>query len=232
MNLHKLFDDMKNGLIYENLDLKQLISEIGARPLIDALLENIGNTNQLIRENILSINYRLASEGALEHQDYIYKLNICLSENYLFKNIDGGESDAVFVRSFTSLAIAWIISADSKMGFLSDDEYKNALDAAISYMAQETDRRGYIAQKGWAHAIAHISNMLGELIKHPKFPAEYAEKILDGIKLHIVSSKHPYADGEEARFTKMVVLPLLNKGTSEQQIKDWMHIQRMLNMIA
>jgi len=212
---------MRAGMIYESLDLQKLITEVGAKRLVEAMLDNIGNTNSLIRENILGINYRLAVEGLLEHKDYIDILNTCLGMDYLFKNINDPDcDDAVFCRAYASLAIGWIVHADAKMEFLSESQYKQALETTILYMMQETDRKGYVLGKGWVHAIAHGATMLREMINHPKFPMEYAEKILDCIKFHI-ASQHPFTDGEEHRFASLVLI-LMDKGITEQQTKDWM----------
>jgi len=150
MNIKELFGKMKEDLIYEKLDMQNLINEIGSQLLVKTLLENIGNTHSLIRENVLGINYRLITEELLQHSDYIDMLNTCLGTDHLLKGIGSKNCDSVFSRSFASLRIGHIIELDSKRGFLTHAQYMAILNKAIEYAEQEADWRGWVAEKGWA----------------------------------------------------------------------------------
>jgi len=219
MKMEQLFEEMKTGVIYENLDLKQIIEENGSQHVVDELLNNIGNTHSLIRENIYSVTYTLIDEKFISHEECIRIFETCLSDRHLFKGIGGKDDDTVFVRAFSSLIVAAIVSVDKKHNLLSEEQYMFALNKGIEYMEQEVDRRGFVLGKGWAHAVGHGTYMFNALIDHENFPMEYADKILNCIKVHITSG-HRFVDQDEKSLACAIPL-LLEKGLSEDVVQTW-----------
>ena len=220
MKIEKMMEEWKSGLKSE-FDLQPAIDEMGVRGLLDVLLDNVGNTNSLLRENVLGALWWLAWEKpVLSHEDYIYALNTCLSDTHLFKGIGGEEDDAAFWRGFASCYVRWIIKADAKQGFLSHDDYIKTLDKSIEYMTLETDKRGFVYGKGTVHALSHGSTMFWACIEHPKFTLEYAKPILDAIKCNVVGKGRFLTDWADNGLAK-VIPRLLEKGICEGVIKDW-----------
>ena len=220
MIIAKMFEDWKKEL-YSEIDLQPAIGEIGARKVLDILLDHIGYPESYIRENVLEALAKLTCDmSVLSPDDYLHALNRSIP--VLFKGIDDGENDDVFGRGFVSFVVAQILISDAKQGFLSDAEYKETFDKATEYMILEKDRRGYVyGGKGTVHAIAHGKSMLEALIKHPKFSQSYTNRILESVKCNIVG-KGRFADDDWAdEFLVEVISTLLNKDTSEDTIKEW-----------
>jgi len=220
MIIEKMMEGWKVGLRSE-FDLQPAIDEIGVRKLLDVLLDNVGNTNSLLRENVLGAFWSLAwDKPVLSHEEYIHALNTCLADTHLFRGIGGAENDDAFWRGFASNYVMWIIYADAKHGFLSYDQYIEALDKSIEYMMKEKDRRGFVCGKGTVHAIPHGTGMFQACIEHPKFPHEYVEPILDAVKCNVADKGRFAPDWADSGLAQ-IIPALLNKDVSEVTIKEW-----------
>jgi len=220
MIVEKMMEEWKVGLRSE-FDLQPAIDEMGTRKLLDVLLNNVGNTNSLLRENVLGAFCSLARDKpVLSHEEYIHALDTCLSDTHLFNGIGGAENDTAFWRGFASNYVMWIIYADAKQGFLSHDEYMRTLDKSIEYMTRETDRRGFVYGKGTIHAIPHGTGMFQACIEHPKFPHEYVNSILDAIKCNVVDKGRFAPDWADSGLAQIIPV-LLGKDVSEDTIKEW-----------
>ncbi|MCL2376507.1 MAG: DUF2785 domain-containing protein [Defluviitaleaceae bacterium] len=215
MNIEKLMDDMRNEYLYGKIDIAKIVEELGSQGFIKLLLENTGSPHSLLRENILG----LVEIDYLSHEDCIELLHAYLSEGHLFNGLGNKDGDTVFWRSFSSLCVGYFVSMGGERNFLSQDQYMAALDKGLEYMSKEVDKRGFVMGKGWAHAVGHGADMLLALVKHAKFPMEYADKVLGCIKFHVVSNDR-FLDGEEKRLAK-VVSALIDKELGEEAITKW-----------
>ena len=217
MKIQKLFEKFKTGTSYTEVDLPNLIEEVGRAQLIQEALANVGNTNLLIREHMMGIHDRLVDEKLLTKEEYNQLFDGSLTN--LFKGLGGKDDDLVFTRSFSSLYLAYFVYRDEEHNLLTQEQYMLLLNKAIDYMQKEVDRRGHVMGKGWAHAPAHGSDLLINLVENPKFPIEYADKILDCIKFHI-TSQDSFDAGEERRLAR-VIPPLMKKGLSIDSAQTW-----------
>jgi hypothetical protein len=79
-----------------------------------------------------------------------------------------GESGttSVFRRSFSILLLAFIQAADNATRFLTNDEWEGSLDTLVSCGQQEQDVRASVSRLGWAHSVAHASDLADELRNH------------------------------------------------------------------
>jgi len=226
MEIQKLFEKLKTGMSYEEVDLPNLIKEVGRSQLIQEVLANVGNTNSLVREHMMGIHDRLVDEKLLTNEEYNQLFDGSLTN--LFKGLGSKGDDLVFTRSFSSLYLAYFAYRDEEHGLFTQEQYTLLLNKAIDYMQKEVDRRGYVMGKGWAHAPAHGSDLLCNLVENPKFPIEYADKILDCLKFHI-TSQDSFDAGEERRLAR-VIPPLMKKGLSIDSAQTW--IKSMLPQIG
>jgi len=222
MYLQKMMEDWKHKL-YDEMDLQPAIDEMGVRNLLDVLLENTGNKESYVRENVLTALYTLAfAKPVLSVDDYIHMLNISISETHLFNGIDSTDDDAALCRGFSSFGVAYAVYADAKQGFLSDAQFITVFDKAIQYMISEKDRRGFIyGGKGIVHTIPHGAYLIKALIEHPKFSDEHADRVLDCIKSNIVGKGRFAADDWADMRIAGLISPLLIKGIPEDTIKKW-----------
>jgi hypothetical protein len=103
-----------------------------------------------------------------------------------------GESgtDTVFLRSFSALILEMAVHLDQlwdaglvpdRTAFLSQEEVLRWHTAAVAAFAGEKDLRGCTEDSGWAHALAHMSDLLGALARSPHLDRAHLEQILTAI---------------------------------------------------
>lgn len=91
------------------------------------------------------------------------------------------ETDSVFLRSFSALILGEVVDADSANPFLDAGEVQAWLERAVAYAGAERDLRGYVAGKGWAHAAAHMADLLMAFARSPHGAADDLERIVEAI---------------------------------------------------
>jgi len=109
------------------------------------------------------------------------------------------ESDGLFLRSFSTLALSVFAAADLKRPFLSQPQFDELLDLALAGLAGERDLRGYVAGKGWGHATAHGADLLKFLTRSPWLRAEQQARIVDAVATRLRTAGGVFVWGEDAR---------------------------------
>ena len=94
-----------------------------------------------------------------------------------------GESgtDTVFRRSFSALVLAVCIARDNEIGLLPSRALMSWGDHVATWYLREQDTRGFVPGKGWAHAVAHGADALGELAASRHLAAPELTVLLDVI---------------------------------------------------
>ncbi|HEY9566191.1 MAG TPA: DUF2785 domain-containing protein [Nocardioides sp.] len=110
------------------------------------------------------------------------------------------DSDNVFRRSFSALVLAECLRRNTVADLLTTDKVLTWGDRLASWFLREQDLRGHVADKGWAHAVAHGADALGALAASPGVGAAELTVILDVIsdRLHL-STHHRLVNGEPDR---------------------------------
>ncbi|MDR2183820.1 MAG: DUF2785 domain-containing protein [Clostridiales bacterium] len=212
------------------VDIKQLLVDLddldfatldGAEleALIYEMLEHLGDPDSQLREGLIYPTLaRIISENILSREQYIHLLETCIGERNLFYKL-GERGDSVFMRSFSALLVASLISADVNSHFLSKEAFADTMSKCIEYIEAEMDTRGHIDGKGWAHAIAHGADMLLSIVKHPHFGPEKFLVILETIETCLFKEA-AYVDAEDKRFI-FVLRAMQDRGFEEQILAKW-----------
>jgi hypothetical protein len=130
--------------------------------------------------------------------------------------------DGVFLRSFSALVLASIVTRDAEAPFLSDDERRAILAAARDYAHRETDLRGHTGAHGWAHAAAHTADLLAALARLPSFSDDDRTVILDAVAGFIVRRHGQILHaGEDGRLA-VAVLAVTRSGITEPALTAWL----------
>lgn len=127
-----------------------------------------------------------------------------------------GESGttSVFRRSFSILLLAFIHAADNATKFLTNDEWEGSLDTLVSYGQQEQDVRARVSGLGWAHSVAHASDLADELAQSPRCSPASAAKILSAVGDLVARSREPFRGEEEDRVA-IALASLIRRGLIE-----------------
>ena len=148
--------------------------------LTEELIACIGSTDPELRDTIgLEAFYHWLKQGLYSVDDLRGIVRRLLAN--LQKNIGNADSDTVFLRSFSALWLANIVSHDNEIKVFEWDDIHPILDAALAYFAAERDLRGYVPVKGWVHAIAHSADLLSALAISLYTDAHHHLMILDYI---------------------------------------------------
>lgn len=165
--------------------------------------------------------------GVFETNQLFLIVRCLIQDNVLFSHIDELDNDGVFYRSFAIFVLSMLRHANRKGGnkFISDEAEQTLFINFATYIALERDTRGFVGDKGWAHAFMHIGNLMSEFMHDDK--VQRADKIF---LLTILIEKlkrldTPLIMGENRRLIGLIT-DLVN--TNElyakyflQQLKQW-----------
>ncbi|MFE8697566.1 DUF2785 domain-containing protein [Cytobacillus sp. FJAT-53684] len=209
--LKTVLQELKNG--------SRNWEDVSKVTIVGSMIEHIGSTDSKLRDQLIySLFYQLIIESnQIEHELLKDLLDACLNE-YLFKGIGENGTDTVFTRSFTTLLIALILGRDIEDNFLSQSMIYRIKDKLIHYINSEKDLRGYVADKGWAHSVAHVADTFDELVKNPKINKEFYREILHSLWNKIFISDSVYIHDEDERIL-IPILEMLNKGLEVSEIE-------------
>ena len=127
--------------------------------LTGILFDSLGSTDPELRDEIAYIVYA----NWLKREMYSRE-SVESHVNKLLSNLEEGigetESDTIFLRAFSILFLAELVHNDNKKPLLSKEQVQAILEKGIWYLSAEKDERGYIPDKGWAHALAHTADLM------------------------------------------------------------------------
>jgi hypothetical protein len=110
-----------------------------------------------------------------------------------------GESDGVFGRSFAMLCLSVLAAADLRRPFLNESAYRELLALGLEALTRERDLRGWVPDKGWAHATAHTADLLKFLARSPRLAADDAARIVDSVAYRLRTAGQVFVWGEDVR---------------------------------
>ena len=191
--------------------------------LIDDMLRFLGTTDAELRDELICTTfYTWAEDGTFTADSMKKILNTCISEQYSFLGIGEVDTDTVFTRAFSSLYIALALCMHDDTPYLTDAEVQNVKQTLFEYIKQEKDFRGYVDGKGWAHAIAHVSDALNDLVFCDCLTRKDLLEILDAVKDIVLNTPIVYEAGEDDRiatvFESICELDVL----TNEDIQNWL----------
>lgn len=207
-------------LLNKNHAERQIYLKDNAEMLLENMVQHIGDPEDELRDKLV---YRLFAEllsnGLWTNEQLAQLANTLKGEAYLFHAIGDRESDRVFTRSFSALWLSHLLNADCQLHFLSPAEAQDILDRSASYLLKEKDIRGFVNEKGWAHAIAHGADLAASIAAHPSFEMRFAPILLQGIKESFWKGS-VYIDDEDERLV-VVIEKLLAVELPEEIMIEW-----------
>lgn len=143
----------------------------------------------------------------------------------LLANLDRGigetDGDSVFLRSFSALFLAEIVHNDNKRGFFEKADIEAILEKGLAYLAAEKDLRGYVPVKGWAHALAHVADLMFVLAKNRFIGAQELTRILRSIADKVFHSADSYLHGEDERLANAIAQTLRRNLLPTEEVRHW-----------
>lgn len=119
------------------------------------------------------------------------------------------QTDTIFLRSFSTLILVELVYHDLSQPTFSDSEVRHIFKDVLAYFAAEQDLRGYVPEKGWAHALAHTADCFWVLARHPAIAAAELEQMLEAIAEKLTAPvAHAYLADEDERLVRAVMAAL------------------------
>jgi Protein of unknown function (DUF2785) len=136
-------------------------------------------------------------------------------------HIGESESDTVFRRSFSALYMSILAAEDLRKPFLSETAFKETLNTALRCYANERDLRGYVPDKGWAHATAHVADLLKFLARNRQLSAEDQKRIVAAVSQRCRTASSVFSWGEDSRMAGALLSVVERKDFDDSAFKGW-----------
>ena len=131
------------------------------------------------------------------------------------------DTDSVFRRSFSALALSEVIERDNTARLVPGGKVLEWADRIVTWYLRERDLRGYVPGSGWAHAGAHGADAIGVLAKSPHLATNELTVLLDVLADRIVSAESAMLCGEPDRMALAVMAVLRRELVPLQVIEPW-----------
>jgi len=130
-------------------------------------------------------------------------------------------TDSIFKRSFSALCLSVLAERDLKEPFLGEARFRTLLNAALTYLGDERDLRGFDAKKGWIHATAHTADLLAALAQNRFFTKQDQERVLKAITQRLETANEIFSYGEQDRLANVAAVIASREGFDSAGWSSW-----------
>lgn len=132
-------------------------------------------------------------------------------------------TDSVFRRSFSALVLAECIHRDNEQSLLPPARLLEWGDRISGWLVREKDVRGFVPEKGWAHAVAHGAHAIGTLAQSSHFQLPELTVLLDVIADRVLlETPTPLWSGEPDRLAKATMAVFRRRLVPLRIIEPWL----------
>jgi hypothetical protein len=134
-----------------------------------------------------------------------------------------GEDPQGFRRPFAALVLSEVARTDRIAPWMTPEERVTMVDAAARYEESVRDYRGFDAQEGWRHGVAHGADWLMQLALNPALERPQLDRILVAVASQAVpEAAHSYVFGEPGRLARPVLYVARRGLLSESEWEAWL----------
>jgi Protein of unknown function (DUF2785) len=194
-----------------------------AAELLPSLLDLLGENDPFLRDEVgYGVLARWVVQDQLLGSDELrYAVERLMPDLRLGLDGSGGDREAVR-RSYSALALAILAYRDVEDHFLEVDEVHALLDAALAYLLDETDRRGFVPDLGWINATAHAADLLKFLVRNQRTTGSDHRRVLEALQVLLTRLGGPvFVDDEEDRLVLVVVDVIGRETIGDDELCDW-----------
>ena len=131
------------------------------------------------------------------------------------------DTDTVFRRAFSVLVLATVVERDISEQLLPAEKVLRWGDQIVSWYLRERDLRGYVAGKGWAHAVSHGADAIGALAASRHFGVHELTVLLDVMADRLLTIDVPLLCGEPDRMAHAVMTVLRRNVVPTSVVEPW-----------
>jgi hypothetical protein len=122
------------------------------------------------------------------------------------------DTDTVFRRSFSVLVLAECLARDTRRGLVPAAKVLEWGDRISTWLLRERDLRGYVPGHGWAHAVAHGADALGQLACSPHAGKAELTVVLDVIADRVLAHVDTLFSAREPDRLALATMAVLRRG--------------------
>jgi hypothetical protein len=198
---------------------------------VQAVISILGSADAELRDELgySVLNKWLLTKKYLNPKQLENLLDKALSNEMLFYKIGETKTNSVFLRSFTSLLIALILLRDNRDKFLGKETYQKVLESIQLYCHLEKDSRSYVEGKGWAHAPAHIADVVDECIKNRHTKLEECKLLWNALLSLIENATEVFIAEEDERMSLAVVAMVEQGKVPISVLIEWLNEKEELS---
>src|SRR6266850_1345198 len=163
-----------------------------AFPLAKGLSEYLKSSDPELRDDLA---YSILAEWILEKNAFSGDELLALESQWQ-GNLKAGMGEG---GTDSALCLAAIAEKELKSPFLGEERYRKLLDAALEYLKEEKDLRGFDEKKGWIHATAHTADLITALARHPLFTEADQARVLEAVGRRVETARVIFSFGEQDR---------------------------------
>jgi uncharacterized protein DUF2785 len=171
------------------------------------------------------LTYSILTVWIVNRQQFSPEELIQLDERWMANLRTGlGESatDSSLGRSFSALCLSSLAERELKTPFLGEARYRALLTAALDYLRDEKDLRGFDPVKGWIHATAHTADLLASLAAHPLFRKEDQAAVLRAITRRLATANEVFLYGEQDRLANVIAVIVSRADFDLDGFQSWL----------
>jgi hypothetical protein len=132
-------------------------------------------------------------------------------------------TDSVFRRTFSVLVLAECIDRTNTEDLVPASKLMEWGDRVATWYLREKDVRGFVPDKGWAHAIAHGADAIGVLARSPHLGRNELTVLLDVIADRVlIETPAPLTSGEPDRLAHATMAILRRRLVPLRIIEPWL----------
>jgi hypothetical protein len=134
-------------------------------------------------------------------------------------------TDTVFRRSFSALIVGACLERDNAQHLLPGAKVLDWGDRLATWLLTERDTRGFVPEKGWAHAVAHGADAIGALGESPHLAGPEHAVLLDILAERLVQqpADQPLTAGEPDRVAAAAMQILRRNTLGTDALEPWVH---------
>jgi hypothetical protein len=131
--------------------------------------------------------------------------------------------DRVDARTFAAMILGWVVLRDARTAELDAARVPRWRTAFVDWWLAEPDLRGWDAELGWLHAVAHGADALRAFARSPRLGAADLRALLEvAVDRLFADGGYLYAHGEDDRVAYALASALSRPELTEAQATGWL----------
>ncbi|WP_434756359.1 DUF2785 domain-containing protein [Paenibacillus amylolyticus] len=186
------------------------------------MMKHIGNPDPVLRDELIYVTLATwIGQNVFSDEQLKTLLHLALDDDHLFYRIGEQGTDSVFTRTFSVLILPPILSLARQRSFLQREDMAWVQQQLTAYLRSEKDVRGYVEDKGWAHAPAHAADAVEDLAHSTYLESAELLELLRALSIKVMESSRAYIYEEDQRMAQAAVTILSRNLIGQTELAAW-----------